>query len=127
TLRVLHLLGGAVLQLEPDVVEEEQRHLPEEDRARRADLPELEARDTVLDAVEDHRQREEAEHRDTQDRAELRNPLAMAKRDDRDADRDPDERQLEDVVTCGGISDLEDVGVPGIMGDEGERASDPER
>ncbi len=114
-LRVLHLLGRAVLQLETDVVEEEDRHEPEEDRARRAELTRLEARDAVLDAVDDHREREEAEHDEAQDRAEVRDPLAVAQRDDRDADRDPDEDQLEDVVADRGGADLEDVRAPRVV------------
>ena len=42
-LRVLHLLGRSVLELEPDVVEEQQRHEREEDRARRARLAPLQS------------------------------------------------------------------------------------
>ena len=39
-LRVLHLLGGAVLELEADVVEQEQRNEPEEVRQlERVELP----------------------------------------------------------------------------------------
>ena len=113
-LRVLHLLGRAVLQLEADVVEEEHRHEPEEDRARRAQLSTSEKPATpCLIAVDDHREREEAEHGEAQDRAEVRDPLAVAQRDDRDADRDPDEDQLEDVVAHRGRADLEDVRAPG--------------
>ena len=41
-LRVVHLLGGAVLQLEADVVEEQHRHEAEEDRARRRHVAEAE-------------------------------------------------------------------------------------
>jgi len=42
-LRVLHLLGGAVLELEADVVEEQHRHETEEDGPCRGQLRGLEA------------------------------------------------------------------------------------
>ena len=51
-LRVLHLLGGAVLQLEADVVEEQQRHEAEEDGTSSAQVAGAEAVDAVLDPVD---------------------------------------------------------------------------
>ena len=47
-LRILHLLGGAVLELEADVVEEQQRHEAEEDGPRRAQSRGGESGDAVL-------------------------------------------------------------------------------
>ena len=108
-LRVVHLLGGAVLQLEADVVEEQHRHEAEEDRARRRQVAGAEAGDAVLDPVDEHGDREEAEHDDAHERADVRDPLAVAQRDDRDADRDPDEDELEEVVAEGAVADAEDV------------------
>ena len=126
-LRVLHLLGGAVLQLEADVVEEQHRHETEEHGPRRREVGGAEAGDPVLDAVDDHRDREEAEDEDAHEGADVRDPLALTQRDDRDADRDPDEDELEEVVAERAVPDVEDVRAPGVGRDEGERAADPER
>src|SRR5262249_53351072 len=57
----------------------------------------------------------------------VRDPLAVTERDDRDADRDPDEDELEEVVAERAVADGEDVCTPRIGGDEGERAAHPER
>ena len=52
-LRVLHLLGGTVLELEADVVEEQQRHEAEEDQhVVRHEVAGAEAVDAVLDRVD---------------------------------------------------------------------------
>src|SRR5439155_22797176 len=55
-------------------------------------------------------------------------PLAARERDDRDADREPDEEQLEQVVACRAVPDVgQDARAPAVGCDEGERAADPER
>src|SRR3954469_19576724 len=62
-----------------------------------------------------------------QDRTGVRDPLPVAERDDRDADRDPDEDELVEVVAEAAVADREDVRRPGVLRDECERAADPER
>ena len=55
-LRVLHLLGRAVLQLEADVVEQQQRHEAEEHRElERVEVAGRVAVDAVLDRVDERR------------------------------------------------------------------------
>ena len=61
-LRVLHLLGGAALQLEADVVEQQQRYQPDEDGARGPEVTRRVAVNAVLDRVDDDGERKEAEH-----------------------------------------------------------------
>ena len=98
-LGVDHLLGGAVLELEADVVEENQRCQCEEDGERGLHVTGGEAGDAVLDRIDDERDREEPEHEHARDRAGVRDPLALLDRGDRHTDREPDEEELEDVVT----------------------------
>ena len=87
----------------------------------------LEAGRAVLEPVDDDRDREEPEHDGAQDGAEVRDLLSVAQRDDRDADRDPDEYQLERVVAERRRAELEHVRAPRVVRDERERAADPER
>ena len=127
-LRVLHLLGGAVLQLEADVVEQQQRHEAEErGELERVELAGCVAVHAVLDRVDHDGEREERQHADADDRADVRDPLAALERDDRDDDRDPDEDRLEHVVADAARSDRMQVRAPRGGRDEGERAADPER
>ena len=126
-LRVLHLLGRAVLQLEADEPEDQQRHQADEDPGRGREVAEAVAVHAVLDRVHDHRQREEPEHQEPHDRAGVRDPLAVLQRHDRHADADPDEDELERVVADGAAADAVDVGAPGVGGDEAERSAHPER
>jgi hypothetical protein len=86
-----------------------------------------EAVEAVLRAVDDDGDREEPEREEAPERAEVRDPLAVAERRDRDADREPDEDELECVVAERPVPDAEHVRPPRIGGDEGQRAADPER
>jgi len=126
-LRVLHLLGGAVLQLEADVVEQQQRDEREEDRAGRLEFLDREPVHAVVERVHDHRDREEAQHEHAQVGPGIRDPLAPPQRDDRHADRDPDEHELEQVVTEAPVADLVEVAAPRRGRREGQRAAHPKR
>ena len=98
SLRVDHLLRGAVLEFETDVIEQNQWHEGEEYGTGRLEVGRRNPVDAVLEAVDHDRQREEAEHDDAHEPSGRGNPLAVAERRDRHDDREPDERQLEDVV-----------------------------
>lgn len=60
-LGVLHLVTGRARQLEPDEVEEKNGNRREEDGRCRRELAAADAVDAVLDGVQDHCQREDAE------------------------------------------------------------------
>ena len=81
----------------------------------------------MLDRVDEHREGEEREHADPNHGAHIGNPLAPAQRHDGDANREPDEDQLEQVAAEGGVTDLLDVKTPGRCSRQRQRAADPDR
>src|SRR5260221_14476465 len=94
-LRVGHLLPGSARQLEPGVVEEEQRRQRDEHRVTGQEGVTAEAMHAVLDRVDDDRDHEEARDDHPQEAADIRDPLADPERQHGSDDRHPDERQPE--------------------------------
>jgi hypothetical protein len=81
-----------------------------------------EAVEAVLRAVDDDGDREETERAEAEECAQVRDPLAVAQGGDCDADRDPDEHDLEDVVAEAPVPDRKDIRPPRV----GEmKASEP--
>ncbi len=140
-LRIDHLLGRAVRELEAHVVEEQQRHDAQEHQRARGrggagdEVAEAEAVDAVLERVDEHGEREEQEHEGPADGAEVRDPLAPVERRDGDDDADPDEDELEEQVDDRRVTEERDLGTAEVdevlreraARQEAERASDPER
>ena len=127
-MRIHHLLGRAVLELEADVVEEEVRDEAEEHGRGGRQVAGRDAVCAVLRRIDDRRDREEAEHEYPREAARGRDPFPLLQSRDRDPDREPDEEQLEDIVAHRAEADVgQHARAPGISGDERERAADPER
>ena len=126
-LRVLHLVAGGVRELEADVVEEEQRDEDDEEAVGRREVAGRRQAQAVGDGVDHRGDREAAEQHHAAPRAERRDPLADAEREDRRPHAEPDVGHADDVPEEAARADVEEVGVDRLEREQDERTADPHR